>query len=141
MARILSVWSPRWAMDVWKRRSARQGEPLPFPPAGREGGSARSDETGGSANGNPPTAFGGPPSRQAGEKEIAALVLADRGVRKLYAVSAAASDLGLYPGQKAADAGALVPELTVADADPAADAQACSSTLRGWRTCGAARPS
>ena len=56
--------------------------------------------------------------------EAAALVLPDRGVRKLYAVSAAASDLGLYPGQKAADAGALVPDLITDDADPAADAQA-----------------
>lgn len=55
-------------------------------------------------------------------------------MRKLYAVSAAASDLGLYPGQKAADAGALVPELVTADADPAADAEALIAlTLWGAR--------
>ena len=65
------------------------------------------------------------PLPASGERElISALVLPDRGVRRLYAVSAAASDLGLFPGQKAADAGALVPELTLADADPAGDAEA-----------------
>jgi protein ImuB len=42
-------------------------------------------------------------------------------VRRLYAVDAAAAALGLYAGQKATDAMALVPELVTADADPAGD--------------------
>jgi protein ImuB len=50
-----------------------------------------------------------------------ALIAAERGVRRLYALDEAAAALGLYVGQKATDAMALVPELTVADADPEGD--------------------
>lgn len=42
-----------------------------------------------------------------------------------------AATLGLFVGQKATDAAALVPELTVADADPAADAAALTA-LADW---------
>ena len=42
-------------------------------------------------------------------------------MRRLYALDEAAAALGLYVGQKAADAMALAPELTVADADPDGD--------------------
>jgi protein ImuB len=42
-------------------------------------------------------------------------------VRRLYAIDQAAVALGLYVGQKAIDAIALVPELAVADADPEGD--------------------
>jgi protein ImuB len=49
------------------------------------------------------------------------LIATDRGVRRLYAVDEAAAALGLYPGQKATDAMALVPELTTAEADPEGD--------------------
>lgn len=55
----------------------------------------------------------------------------ERGVRRLYAVDAAAAALGLFVGQKATDAAALVPELNLADADPAADADALTA-LADW---------
>jgi protein ImuB len=60
-----------------------------------------------------------------------ALVIAERGVRRLHAVDEAAAHLGLYPGQKAADAGALVPELAVEDADPDGDLEALNA-LADW---------
>jgi protein ImuB len=53
--------------------------------------------------------------------EPLALVVAERGVRRLAALDAAAAAAGLFIGKTAADACALVPELVVADADPAAD--------------------
>ena len=42
-------------------------------------------------------------------------------MRRLYAVDEAAAALGLFVGQKAADAMALVPELVIDDADPEGD--------------------
>lgn len=54
-----------------------------------------------------------------------------RGTRRLSAVDDAAAALGLFVGQKAADALALVPELDLAEADPAADAQALQA-LTDW---------
>jgi protein ImuB len=60
-----------------------------------------------------------------------ALVISDRGTRRLYAVDEAAAALGLYPGQKAADATALVPGLTIADADPDGDMEALQA-LGDW---------
>jgi protein ImuB len=60
-----------------------------------------------------------------------ALVIAERGVRRLYAVDEAACVLGLYAGQKAADAAALVPELSMEDADPEGDAEALAA-LSDW---------
>jgi protein ImuB len=50
-----------------------------------------------------------------------ALIATERGVRRLYAVDEAALGLGLYVGQKATDAMALVPELATAEADPQGD--------------------
>jgi len=44
-------------------------------------------------------------------------------------VSLEAARLGLHPGQKATDAMALVPELTTAEAEPEADAQALSALV------------
>jgi len=52
-------------------------------------------------------------------------------VRRLYAVDAAAAAVGLFVGQKATDAAALVPELDLADADPVADAAALTA-LADW---------
>jgi protein ImuB len=63
--------------------------------------------------------------------EAFALIHAERGVRRLYAVDAGAARLGLFVGQKATDAAALAPELATADADPVADAQALT-TLGDW---------
>ena len=60
-----------------------------------------------------------------------ALIAAERGVRRLYAVDERASALGLFAGQKATDAMALVPELDSADADPEGDA-ASLSALVDW---------
>jgi len=60
-----------------------------------------------------------------------ALIAVDRGVRRLSAVDDAAAMLGLFVGQKATDAVALVPELATAEADPAAD-QAALEALCDW---------
>src|SRR5579859_1343460 len=96
MERILCVWSPRWAIDNWKRRNPCDG-PAEAPPSAVP----------------------------------LALVQAERGVRRLYATDAAAAALGLFVGQKATDAVALVPELNLVDADPAADAAALTA-LADW---------
>lgn len=50
-------------------------------------------------------------------------------MRRLSAVSAEAAKLGLYVGQKATDAMALVPELTTAEAEPEADAVALTALV------------
>jgi protein ImuB len=52
-------------------------------------------------------------------------------VRRLAAVSLEAARLKLYPGQKATDALALVPDLAAADAEPEADAAALEA-LAHW---------
>jgi len=57
--------------------------------------------------------------------------MADRGVRRLSAVDDQAAALGLFVGQKATDAAALVPGLATAQADPAAD-QAALEALCDW---------
>ena len=50
-------------------------------------------------------------------------------MRRLYAVDEAAAALGLYAGQKATDAMALVPELAIADADPEGDLAALEALV------------
>ncbi len=50
-----------------------------------------------------------------------ALVAQERGVRRLAAIDSIAAALGLFVGQKAADASALAPGLVVAEAEPEAD--------------------
>jgi protein ImuB len=94
MERILCAWSPSWAIANWKRR----------PSAAPADGAAGTPRGAGSAP--------------------FALAATERGARRLYAVDAAAAALGLFVGQKATDARALVPELVLADADPDADAAA-----------------
>lgn len=59
------------------------------------------------------------------------MVYSDKGVRRLYAVDEAAGACGLFVGQKAADAAALVPELFTADADPDGDLESLR-TLADW---------
>jgi protein ImuB len=59
------------------------------------------------------------------------LITTTRGVRRLTALDEAATRLGLFKGQAAADAAALVPELLTHDADPAADAAALEA-LCDW---------
>ena len=51
------------------------------------------------------------------------------GTRRLSAVDRAGRKLGLFVGQKATDAAALVPNLTTAEADPQADAVALSALV------------
>jgi protein ImuB len=58
-----------------------------------------------------------------------ALLETVRGARRLAAVSLEAARLKLYPGQKATDAFALVPELTTAAAEPEADAAALAELV------------
>jgi protein ImuB len=60
-----------------------------------------------------------------------ALIASDRGARRLSAIDETAAALGLFVGQKATDAAALVPELVTADADPAAD-QVALEALCDW---------
>jgi protein ImuB len=60
-----------------------------------------------------------------------ALVAAERGVRRLAAVDARATALGLFRGQKAADAAALAPDLVTAEAEPEADLAALK-LLSDW---------
>ena len=60
-----------------------------------------------------------------------ALIANQAGVRRLAAVDDAAAALGLFVGQKATDAAALVPELTSADHDPAGDLAALRA-LADW---------
>jgi protein ImuB len=88
MPRILSVWSPTWAVTTWRRKNA-SSSPVKPPPL-------------------------------EGERSFA-LITTERGVRRLYAIDEAAAALGLFVGQKATDAIALVPELATADADPVGD--------------------
>ena len=58
-----------------------------------------------------------------------ALLETVRQVRRLTAVSPEAAKLGLYVGQKATDAAALVPDLVTADAAPEADAAALTALV------------
>lgn len=60
-----------------------------------------------------------------------ALIEKVRAVRRLSAVDVEGLRLGLHVGQKATDAFALVPTLTVADAEPEADAAALAA-LADW---------
>jgi len=56
--------------------------------------------------------------------EKLATVETERGLRRLVDVSAAAAALGLRPGQALAGARAICPDLKLAEADPAGDAEA-----------------
>src|SRR2546425_5279268 len=58
-----------------------------------------------------------------------ALIASERGVRKLSAVDEEGLALGLFVGQKATDAAALVPGLVTADAAPEADAAALAGLV------------
>jgi protein ImuB len=71
-----------------------------------------------------------PPTRPEGAVPPFALLETVRGTRRIAAVSLEAARLRLYPGQKATDALALVPELQTAEASPAADAAALMALAR-----------
>jgi protein ImuB len=57
--------------------------------------------------------------------------MSDGGTRRLAAVDAQAQALGLFPGQKAADAAALAPDLVSAEHDEAADRESLEA-LADW---------
>jgi len=62
-----------------------------------------------------------PPAEVLQEPAPFALIMADRGTRRLAAVDATAQALGLFAGQKAAEAATLVPKLISAEFDAKAD--------------------
>ena len=72
-----------------------------------------------------------PPAEASAPALPFALIANEGGVRRLVAVDARAQAMGLHPGQKAADAAALVPNLATADHDAQADAQALE-LLADW---------
>ena len=80
-------------------------------------------------SGSPLTRCAGAPP--GGEQQPFALVETVRGTRRIAAVSLEAARLKLHPGQKAADAFALVPGLAIAEAEPEADAKALEE-LAHW---------
>ena len=57
------------------------------------------------------------------------LVSASKGVRRIHDLDEAALALGLFAGQKVADAMALVPDLHLADAEPEADDRALAALV------------
>jgi protein ImuB len=73
---------------------------------------------------------GAPPEGEHLAQPPFALLETTRGTRRLAAVSLEAARLRLYPGQKATDALALVPELATAEAEPEADAAALVELAR-----------
>ncbi|MGE5501627.1 MAG: Y-family DNA polymerase, partial [Ignavibacteriales bacterium] len=139
MTRILSVWSQAWPISVWRRKNRSGSAPDSLPPRGGKGGDGGecSELTSTRGLARSPTALtaklsGHTPTQPSPlEGEGFALVISDRGVRRLYAVDEQARALGLYPGQKAADALALAPELETADADPEGDLEALNA-LADW---------
>jgi len=140
MARILSLWCPDWPVTVWSRKSAAGSGPSALPPPCGEGGRAKPGRVGkldatrtpgASPHHSPALAASPPVPPHKGEGGPLALLITDRGTRRLYALNAAARALGLFAGQKATDAAALVPELETHDADPEGDAAALTA-LGDW---------
>jgi protein ImuB len=132
--RILSLWLPRLPIDRIKRQLSRKsaaqanrhtGMALPLPLAGESCGGAAASQTLrverifptriASIDALPP---------QAGEVKQQApcvVVAKQNNALVIYAVDDAAARLGLEIGQPLANARAICPELTVFDADEAAD--------------------
>jgi protein ImuB len=134
MARILSVWCLNWPITTWRRANPgfdRSGDPKASP----YGGGVAVGDGGESAPDVSPhrpiraAAPTGGKSLQA--KPPLALIATEGGTRRLAAVDEAAAALGLHVGQKAADAGALVPDLVSADHDPDGD-RAALEILCDW---------
>ena len=127
-------------MTVWNRRNAAGSGPSALPPPYGEGGRAKPGRVGdsaatrtpqGPARHTPTLAASPPVPPHKGEGGPLALLITERGTRRLHALDPAARALGLYAGQKATDAAALVPELITADADPEGDAAALTA-LGDW---------
>ena len=80
----------------------------------------------------PPSAARTPPPSGGGSAAPPlALLVTEGGTRRLAAVDEAAAACGLFPGQKAADAAALCPDLVTHDHDPDGD-QAALEALSDW---------
>src|SRR6185437_15772123 len=140
MSRILCAWSPIWAIANWRRRNASPPQPSSPPPCGEGSGvgvqAGKSKVRTQLLDSKSATTEPTPPhptlSPQGGEGFTPfALLETVRAVRRLAAVSTEAAGLGLYPGQKATDALALLPELATAEAEPEADAAALAA-LAQW---------
>ncbi|WP_374385035.1 DNA polymerase Y family protein [Dongia sp.] len=106
--RFLSLFLPRWATDCRRRQQRQQMASAPSAPRG----DAAADE----ANATP-----------------LLLVRSSGNLRLVHAADDAALALGLYPGQRLADALACVPGARVEPADPAGD-QARLHALAAWAT-------
>src|SRR6478609_2555188 len=134
--RILSLWLPRLPIDRIKRQLSRNsaaqanhhtGTALPLPLAGEGwGGGAAASQT--LRVERAPTRIASfdaiRPPPQAGEvkQEVPSIVVAKQGnALQIFAVDDAAVRLGLEIGLPLANARAICPELTVFDADEAAD--------------------
>nr|WP_310214924.1 DNA polymerase Y family protein [Caulobacter sp. BE264] len=128
MARILSVWCPNWPITTWRRRNPCGASGKPSSPQGGGGRRPEGEEAGG-AGLPPPSPTATPPPLGGGFPF--ALLVSERGTRRLAAVDDQARSVGLYPGQKAADALALVPNLVTVDHDQAAD-RAALEALCDW---------
>ena len=110
MGRILCAWSPRWAIDTWRRRHPCDSQARPF---------------------SAEVAAGSAQKMTSLKDSPFALIDSVRGVRVLTAVDQVAAAAGLRLGQKATDAMALCPDLETAPAEPEADAQALTE-LSDW---------
>lgn len=111
MKRVVSLWLPSFATDRLGRRRQPRACPRPSEPAG-----SRRDKA------------AGPP--------LATIAAGPGGIR-IVAASAAAAAGGAVPGLSLTEARAVLPNLAVAPADPAADAKALAA-LADW--CGRYTP-
>ena len=142
MARILSVWCRNWPITTWRRANPTFGAPADVKASPRGGGDGvavgggsfrKIDLATGQGPITPPSVACGDTSPTGGgfTPPPLALIATEGGTRRLVAVDEAAAALGLYVGQKAADAAALVPDLVTPDHDPDGD-RAALEILCDW---------
>jgi protein ImuB len=120
-SRILSLWLPNLATDRLLRRAARALRDKE-PPGELEPGAAHAPDAAGAARG------GRAPLRP--DRPLATFA-GQNGALRLAAVCPRARAAGLAPGMMLADARALLPELQVHPAEPAADARLLED-LAAW---------
>jgi protein ImuB len=139
MRRVVSLWLPRFATDLRRRRQAPGGRR-----AARSSGDSRANTDLRRGACGPPFSSGFLPPGEGGfpgparvDDRPLALVDRERGRLLLAAVDAAAERGGLSPGLPLAGARALIPELATAPYDPAGDAQALARLVE-W--CGRYTP-
>ena len=137
MRRVVSVWFPTFPTDRLGQLEAKQGQGAaldpqrghaPFDPINFRGLDERGATRGRQPSRSPPShptpsshgSKGHGPWRGSGQRPD--LPLITTAARIVTAVDAEAASLGLRVGMKLAQAQALVPGLSIHDADPAADA-------------------